>query len=401
MNMRYDLVTLKSLAQNVYPRQSDREIGMYQADWIGSGATVTERHLALTSAATSAGHFASNPMFIMSLMSASWTDTYIYLATSTSGNGYKLTFATVSGVTQVKLERWDAGAGTSLGTYDCSTAWATTDKIGLTLIVTSGVIVLKLFDQVIIQSGDAAHRLTDWHLIVGGATVKVFEWHYLTIGVAYAAYQHSMLEPNLWASNAAIVAPFITLAHDWDAMWIYRMFPRSGFIVNVAMTPPANHKSRWGLVTPDKAHGLYIEWNYPINTNYYWKLVMADGSAEEVYDADTNAYYTNDFTLDMKSGVSNPNSVVATANAKGITLTGAWTTPTASGALCDGVFLHTQDISSNGHTCQIDSITLSPDSTYGFHVWAAREVGYNAQSVMGEGGGGLGGVIVEGGGVNF
>lgn len=379
MNLTYDLITQKSLYQNVFPSQADREKGLCQADWIGTGATVTEPSVALGSTdAVSVGHICANPAILMTFRAAALASGHIYLADSTSGDGYVLTFPTVSSVTQITLSRLDAGTPTSLGTYDMAITAGATDKLDIALIVSSGAVIVKLGAQVIIQVADTTYRDTDWHLIVGGTTFYFSAFHYLTLHATQATYNRTFLEVNQWASNATKVAGYITLAKNWDCWWIYRMFPRSGFVIQVNTTPPANHESMWGLVTPDKSGGIYLIFKQVTigATTVYWRLCDALAITDSDYintALETTHLHDTDFQI----------GIISSIYAKGGTGIGIQIQK-SSGYLAyldSGLFLHTKDITGSG-TLQIDSIQLSPnDSTWAFNVGTAREVGWMSQPV--------------------
>jgi hypothetical protein len=378
MNLTYDLITQKSLYQNVFPSQADREKGFCQADWVGTGATVTEPSVALGSTdAVSVGHICANPAILMTFRAAALASGHIYLADSTSGDGYVLTFPTVSSVTQITLSRLDAGTPTSLGTYDMAITAGATDKLDIALIVSSGAVIVKLGAQVIIQVADTTYRDTDWHLIVGGTTFYFSAFHYLTLHATQATYNRTFLEVNQWASNATKVDGYITLAKNWDCWWIYRMFPRSGFVIQVNTTPPANHESMWGLVTPDKSGGIYLIFKEVTigATTVYWRLCDALAITDSDYintALETSHVHDTDFQIGIKTTIY------------GKTLSSGTTISKTSGYgsyLDSGLFLHTADITGSG-SLQIDSIQLSPDdATYGFQIFTAREVGWMSQPV--------------------
>lgn len=374
MNLTLDRITQKSLLQNVYPRQADREKGLCALDWYGTGVTVVEPCLELGStAATSVHTIADNPHIIISAKSSDWTATYIYLATSTSGDGYKLTFAKPSSVTQIKLERWDSGSGTSLGTYDCPTEWATTDKVYLTLSVMPGGIMVKLGEKVVIQSGDTTHRLTTWYLIVGGATVSCYEFHYLKIYASSAVYQHTMLEPNHWAANAALQAGYVQLAAGWDCFWLYRMFPHTGYSVTVNLTAgSATQESRFGFSTPDKLHGILLEWQSRGST--YYRLVQGDQPTYTIMQdaSGTDHLHTADFVLSVEDTSA---ATVISATTSSLTVTEP--AGTTDAFLRDGMFFYTNAITGST-TCKIHSIYCARTAGT-ITVSGAREVGYAAQ----------------------
>lgn len=378
MSLTYDLITQKCLAQNVFPSQADREKGLCQVDWVGTGATVKEPSLALgPTAAVSVGHLCANPCLIMSMRAADFSSGYIYVADSTSGDGYKLTFPTVSSVTQITLARLDAGTPASLGTYDMAITAGATDKLDVTLIIASGAVIVKLGQQVIIQVADTTYRDTDWHLIVGGTTFYFAALHYLTLHATQATYNRTFLEVNMWAANAVSVAGHITLDKNWDCWWIYPMFPRSGFVIQVNTTPPENHESMWGLVTPDKSGGIYLIFKeVKIGaTTVYWRLCDALAITDSDY---INTALETTHVHDASFQIGIQTSIYGKMVAGGTTIS---KTSGYDSYLDSGLFLHTTDITGSG-SLRIDSIQLSQDDAeYGFRAFTAREVVLLSQPV--------------------
>jgi hypothetical protein len=164
------------------------------------------------------------------------------------------------------------------------------------------------------------------------------------------------------------------------------MFPRSGFVIQVNTTPPANHESMWGLVTPDKQGGIYLIFKQVTigATTYYWRICDALAITDADYlAAGTDHVHDTDFQIGIQTSIF----------AKGGSgLTFQITKSSGYGSYLDtGLFLHTADITGSG-SLQIDSIQLSPDnSTLGFHVYTAREIGWMSQPVADLQGGDQGG----------
>jgi hypothetical protein len=253
-----------------------------------------------------------------------------------------------------------------------------TDKLDVTLIVSSGAVIVKLGTTVIIQVADTTYRDTDWHLIVGGTTFYFAAFHYLTLHATSASYNRTFLEVNQWAANAVAVAGYVTLAEDWDCWWIYRMFPRSGWVIQVNTTPPANHESMWGMVTPDKTGGVYVIFKQVTigATTMYWRLcdALAISDTDYINTAfETTHLHDTDFQIAFLANIyAKGGGGIAVQISK---------TSGASAYYDSGLFLHTKDITGSG-SLQIDSIQLSPDdTTYPFQVATAREIGYMSQPV--------------------